>query len=232
MVLQQIVGVQSTLNIYDVHKPLLCNVSEQKPLSKPDVHTLLLERGWAGGKREQSCQTLVIWNTLRGCIPQPQRPGKYKISIFLLNYNIYFSRTLGIDGQKLVALSSKDSTNLLYHNWSRNSISNHQIRWEWRGENFNQMFYEVEINNWARNFISGILRGWKICRKKKLIKYCPKGKLITQSSLIKVQSSSRCAWLPLLFTSYSQLLALRGYLHWGLYQQEAAFVGCSAPLCW
>lgn len=128
-------GLQSTLNTHDMHKPLLCNISEQKPLWKPDVHTL--ERGWAEGKREQACQALVVCNTLMGCIPQPQNHASTRISIFWLNYNIYFSRTLGIDGQKPVPLCSKGSTNPFYHIWSRKSIRIHLIRWEWRGENFN-----------------------------------------------------------------------------------------------
>lgn len=50
MVLQQFVGLQSTLNTYNVHKPLLCNVSEQKPLWKPDMNALLRE-GLGRGKK-------------------------------------------------------------------------------------------------------------------------------------------------------------------------------------
>lgn len=34
MVLKQFVGLQSTLNTQDMHKPLLCNASEQKTTLK------------------------------------------------------------------------------------------------------------------------------------------------------------------------------------------------------
>lgn len=110
----------------------------KKPLWKPDVHTPLLERGWAEAKREQACRTLVVCNTLMGCIPQPQIQGYLYFCFFtLFLYTISFSGTWVIDGEKSVPPSSKDTTNLLYHYWSRKSIRSHQIRWEWRGENLN-----------------------------------------------------------------------------------------------
>lgn len=88
-------------------------MSVNKNHSESLTCTLLLERGWAGRKREQACQTLVVCDTLMACIPQPQNHASTRISIFLLNYNISFPRTLGIDGQKPVPLPSKGTTNLL-----------------------------------------------------------------------------------------------------------------------
>lgn len=123
---------------------LCCAISVNKNHSESLMCTL-----WRGVRQGEkgSRHARVVCNTLMGCIPQiqpisyiipqPQNHASTRISIFLLNYNISFSRTLGINGQKPVPLCSKDSTNLFYHNWSRKSIRIHLIRWEWRGENYN-----------------------------------------------------------------------------------------------
>lgn len=111
---------------------LCCAMSVNKNHSESLLCTLSSCRGIGQGEKGRRCVTPWWVVFLRHKTRQVQESLYFFLITFFFLPQDFRNRW----PETCVPLLQKHYK-LLYHNWSRKSIRSHQIRWEWRGENFN-----------------------------------------------------------------------------------------------